>query len=143
MYVGISTSCLWMAPCAPNVDRSSFTLSHDRVIPRGSSSTTRPGSPHAGSISIGVTLKTFTPLRDRFGNRRERGGGLFNRLTVVVDDAPPPVWVAGSRDSKHVHLDDLDAQDNSSARNVARSSQSQGVRRLLRLSEARWKAPPG
>jgi hypothetical protein len=31
--------------------------------------------------------------------------------------------VTGSRDSKHVHLDDLDAQDNSSARNVARSSQ--------------------
>ena len=55
-------------------------------------------------------------LRDRFGNRRERGGGLFNHLTVVADDAPPPVRVTGSLDSKHVHLDDLDAQDNSSER---------------------------
>ena len=82
----------------------------------GSSGSTRPGSPHDGSISIGVTLKTFTPLRDRLGNRRERRGGLFDHLTVVADDAPPPVWVTGSRDSKHVHLDDLDAQDNSSAR---------------------------
>jgi hypothetical protein len=98
-----------------SIQLGTFHLEPRPRDPRGSSSTMRPGSPHDGSISIGVTLKTFTPLSDRFGNRRERGGGLFNRLTVVVDDAPPPVWVAGSRDSKHVHLDDLDAQDNSSA----------------------------
>jgi len=37
-----------------------------------------------------VTLKTFTPLRFRLGDRRERGVGLFDRLTVVADDAPAP-----------------------------------------------------
>jgi hypothetical protein len=82
-----------------------------------------PASTHDGSIAIGVTLKTFTPLRDRLGDRRERCVGLFDRLTRVADDAPAPVRVTGGRDSKHVHLDDLDAQTNSGARNVAGSSQ--------------------
>jgi hypothetical protein len=69
------------------------------------------GSPsmHDGSIAIRVTLKTFTPLRDRLGDCRERGVGLFDRLTVVADDAPAPVRVTGGRDSKHVHVNDLDA----------------------------------
>jgi hypothetical protein len=89
----------------------------------GSSSTMLRASTHDGSIAIGVTLKTFTPLRDRLGDRQEHGVGVFDRLTVVADDAPAPVRVTGGRDSKHVHLDDLDAQTNSGTRNVAGSSQ--------------------
>jgi hypothetical protein len=42
---------------------------------------------------------------------------------VIVDNPPAPVWVTGGRDSKHVHLDALDAHANSSARTVAGSSQ--------------------
>jgi hypothetical protein len=46
----------------------------------------QPASPHDGDIALDATPKTLAPLRDRFGDRRERGEGLFDRLTVVVDD---------------------------------------------------------
>jgi hypothetical protein len=51
-------------------------------------------------MAISVMPKTLIPLRDRGGNRRKRGVGLFDRLTVVVDDAPVPVRPIGRRDSK-------------------------------------------
>jgi hypothetical protein len=103
------------------------------------SSSRRPASTHDGSIAIGVTLKTVTPLRNRFGDRRERGMGLFDRPTVVVDNAPAPVRVTGGPHGKHVHLDDLTPTTNRVREMWLGQARCQRVRRLLRLSKARWK----
>ena len=125
------------------------------TVRRCRSRTWRPATTHDGSIAIGVMLKTLTPVRHRCGDRRERSVGLFDCLAVVVDDAPAPVRMTGGRESQHVHrfprsskciancIFGLDAHTTRVREIESRiKPDARGVRRLLRLSEARWKALP-
>src|SRR5262245_28567719 len=98
---------------------------------------------HDGSIAIRMTLKTFTPCRDRLGYRRERRGGLFDSLTIVANNAPAPVRATGNRDSEHVHQNHLGAQLTRVRETGPGQARYQRVRRLVRLLEARWQALPG